>query len=376
MNKLIFRKLSYDILLFFLLSTTALTLIIWVIQAVNLLDIISEDGHGIKVYFLYSILNIPNIFSKLIVFTFFLTLFVVLNRYETSNEILLFWTNGIKKITFINFIGKISFLFVIFQLTLTLLIVPYTQNLSQIYLKSSSLEFFPKLIQEKKFSNIVRNLTIFIEKYNNNEILEGIYIKEKINDNESKIIIANKGEIINQENEFGFKLLDGKIITINKKDNYSLGFNETTYNLSKFDSRARSYQKLDEINSLFLLNCLESFLSDRKKSNISCDNEKKYFLNEIYQEFFKRIINPFYIIILSLISSLIILKTKLSISQNSFKFILFLIGFSIIIFSQLSYKFIFNSFYTEILFLILPMLLIFIFYFFISLKSKFKISYL
>ena len=92
MNKLIFRKLSFDILLFFLLSTTALTLIIWVIQAVNLLDIISEDGHGIKVYFLYSILNIPNIFSKLIVFTFFLTLFVVLNRYETSNEILLFWT--------------------------------------------------------------------------------------------------------------------------------------------------------------------------------------------------------------------------------------------------------------------------------------------
>ena len=346
------------------------------IQAVNLLDIISEDGHGIKVYFLYSILNIPNIFSKLIVFTFFLTLFVVLNRYETSNEILLFWTNGIKKITFINFIGKISVLFVIFQLTLTLLIVPYTQNLSQIYLKSSSLEFFPKLIQEKKFSNIVRNLTIFIEKYSNNEILEGIYIKEKINDNESKIIIANKGEIINQENEFGFKLLDGKIITINKKDNYSLGFKETTYNLSKFDSRVRSYQKLDEINSLFLLNCLESFLSDRKKTNISCDNEKKYFLNEIYQEFFKRIITPFYIIILSLISSLIILKTKLSISQNSFKFILFLIGFSIIIFSQLSYKFIFNSFYTEILFLILPMLLIFIFYFFISLKSKFKISYL
>ena len=188
-----------------------------------------------------------------------------MNRYETSNEILLFWTNGIKKITFINFIGKISVLFVIFQLTLTLLIVPYTQNLSQIYLKSSSLEFFPKLIQEKKFSNIVRNLTIFIEKYSNNEILEGIYIKEKINDNESKIIIANKGEIINQENEFGFKLLDGKIITINKKDNYSLGFTETTYNLSKFDSRARSYQKLDEINSLFLLNCLESFLSDRKK---------------------------------------------------------------------------------------------------------------
>ena len=98
MNKLIFRKLSFDILAFFLLSSTAITLIVWVIQGVNLLDIISEQGHSIRVYLLYSILNIPKIFSKLIIFTYFLTLFVVLNRYEENNEILIFWTNGIRKI--------------------------------------------------------------------------------------------------------------------------------------------------------------------------------------------------------------------------------------------------------------------------------------
>ena len=133
MNKLIFRKLSYDILVFFLLSSTAITLIIWVIQAVNLLDIISEQGHGIKVYILFSVLNIPKIFSKLILFTFFLTLFVVLSRYQENNEILIFWTNGIRKISFINFIGKVSILFVIFQLLLNMYIVPYTQNLDKIF---------------------------------------------------------------------------------------------------------------------------------------------------------------------------------------------------------------------------------------------------
>ena len=69
MNKLIFRKLSYDILSFFLLSSIAITSIIWVIQGVNLLDIVTEKGHAINVYFLYSILNIPKIFSKLLIFT-------------------------------------------------------------------------------------------------------------------------------------------------------------------------------------------------------------------------------------------------------------------------------------------------------------------
>ena len=71
MNKLIFRKLSYDIFSFFFLSSIALTSIVWVIQGVNLLDIISEQGHGIKVYFLYTALNLPKIFSKLLIFTYF-----------------------------------------------------------------------------------------------------------------------------------------------------------------------------------------------------------------------------------------------------------------------------------------------------------------
>ena len=76
MNKLIFRKLSSDILIFFLLSSLAITSIVWVIQGVNLLDIVTEKGHSINVYFTYTLLNLPKIFSKLLIFTYFLTLFV------------------------------------------------------------------------------------------------------------------------------------------------------------------------------------------------------------------------------------------------------------------------------------------------------------
>ncbi len=111
MNKLIFRKLSFDILGFFLLSSLALTSIVWVMQGVNLLDIITEKGHSISVYIFFTLLSIPKIFSKLLIFNYFLAIFVVLSRYEDNNEILVFWTNGIKKISFINFIGKFSLIF-------------------------------------------------------------------------------------------------------------------------------------------------------------------------------------------------------------------------------------------------------------------------
>ena len=377
MNKLIFRKLSLDILAFFLLSSTAITLIVWVIQGVNLLDIISEQGHSIRVYLLYSILNIPKIFSKLIIFTYFLTLFVVLNRYEENNEILIFWTNGIRKISFINFIAKLSIFFVLLQLTFNLFFVPFTQNLAQEYLKNSSIEFFPKLIQERKFSNVMDNLTLFVEKSDDKGFLKGIYIKEKINDNESKIIVASEGKLIKKKTGFSFKLLNGEITNVNKKGSFNLGFKETIYELSKFDNKTRKEKKLDETESVFLINCLEIFITKRKDTKLRCGQEDYSFeIKAIYEEIFKRSINPIYIIILSLVSSLLILKPKISYFQNYFKSFLFIIGFIIIIFSELSYKFITSQVSIEIVFILLPIISILFFYTYILIKSKFNLTYL
>ena len=319
MNKLIFRKLSLDILSFFLLSSIALTSIVWVIQGVNLLDIVTEKGHAINVYLIFTILNLPKIFSKLLIFSYFLTLFVVLIKYEENNEILVFWTNGIKKITFINFIAKLSILFLIIQLFLSLFLVPQSQNLAQKYLKNSSMDFFPKLIEEKKFSNVMRNLTIFVEERNDNGELKGIYIKEQLGDEEYKIIIANTGMLIQDSEGFKFKLKKGKITNIDKKSSFNLGFNETSYNLSKLTAKTRKYVKINETQSLILISCLSKNFNKRKDKEFRCVEANSFLLKDIYEETFKRFINPIYIVIISLVSSLVILKTKSNILQNYYQ---------------------------------------------------------
>ena len=376
MNKLIFRKFYLDILSFFLLSSLAITAIVWVIQGVNLLDIVTEQGHSFRVYFIYTLLNLPKIFSKLIIFAYFLSLFVIINRYENNNEILVFWINGINKITFINFIFKISIFFLLVQLIFNVLIVPYTQNLSQKFLKNSSIDFFPKLIQEKKFSKVSKNLNIFVEKYKENGILEGIYIKEKLNNDENKIIISSKGKLIQSNDGYKFKLYKGKIINIDKKGNFNLGFKETIYELDEINFKTRKEIKLGETKTSFLIYCLNKFINSRKDDDKRCGQKDNFLIKDIYEEAFKRIINPSYIIILSLISSLLILKLKVPKFQNYFKFFLFLLGFFIIIFSELSYKFVSMSLNIEILFISMPILFIILFYLIILLKTNFKPKYL
>ena len=84
MEKLIFRKFAKDVFLFFLLVSISISLIVWVIQAVNYLDIVTEDGHGFKVYFLYTLLSLPKIFSKILPFVYFVSLFYIIGKYENN----------------------------------------------------------------------------------------------------------------------------------------------------------------------------------------------------------------------------------------------------------------------------------------------------
>tara|TARA_B100000989_G_scaffold284193_1_gene250771 strand:- start:6999 stop:8129 length:1131 start_codon:yes stop_codon:yes gene_type:complete len=376
MNKLIFRKLYFDIFTFFLLSCLAITSIVWVIQGVNLLDIVTEQGHSFKVYFVYLLLTLPKIFSKLIIFAYFLSLFVVINRYEENNEILVFWINGIKKITFVNFIFKVSFIFVIIQLLFNLFIVPYSQNLAQLYLKTSSIDFFPKLIQEKKFSKVSDNLNIFVEEYKNNGLLKGIYIKENLKNGGNKIIIAGQGELKQNDDGYNFQLYKGKIINLDKSGNFNLGFAETTYELSDINFKTRKGRKLSETKSSFLFYCLKKYINNRKDNSLRCGDENSFLIKDIYEETYKRVINPVYIIILSLVSSLIILKRKIIKFEKFVKFLIFFFGFIIIVMSELTYKFINFKTEFEIISLSLPIFLIFIFYFCILIKTNFKLKYL
>ena len=100
--------------IFFLLSCSSVALIVWVIQAVNYLGFVTEDGHGFKVYFLYTLLSLPKIFNEILPFMFS-SLFFTLVKYEDQNQTLIFWSNGIKKSEFLNIIIKYSFLFLILQ---------------------------------------------------------------------------------------------------------------------------------------------------------------------------------------------------------------------------------------------------------------------
>ena len=123
-EKILFRKLLLDCLTFFLIALLSASIIIWVFQAVNFLDIMIEDGRDYLVYINYSLLNFPKIVSKVLPFVFFFSFFYIISKYELNNELIIFWNFGVNKFQLINFLFRFSIILTLLQILLSAFIVP------------------------------------------------------------------------------------------------------------------------------------------------------------------------------------------------------------------------------------------------------------
>jgi len=335
-KKLIFQKFFSDNTLFFLICIASLSLIVWIIQAVNFLDFVTEDGHGLIVYFKYTLLNIPKIISRLMPFIFFIAIYYTINKSEDNNELKIFWINGIDKKEFLKTLLKYSIFFLIVQLILNSFLVPYTQNKARTYIQSSSIDFFPSLIDEKKFIDTVERLTIYIEQKNKDDEYKNIFIKDEKDLSSIRIIYAKKGNLVNNEDQRALKLSNGKIINIDNKNITAFDFKSTVFDLSKYLTKSIIDFKIQEKNTKMLIDCYINFhlLENENYYHIhNCNKESRFVLN---QELFKRLIKPFYYIALTICSSFLILLSKENSNYKLRKSYIFLFGTFILILSELT----------------------------------------
>lgn len=374
MKKIIFNKLQKEIFLFFLVSSIALTLIIWVIQAVNYLDIVTEDGHSFKVYFLFTLLSLPKIFSQSLPFVFFLSVFYIVSDYEDKNQLLIYWSYGVNKLQVINQIIQLSLIFVIFQIIFSTIAVPYTQDKSRSYIRSSNLDFFPNLIKPKKFIDTVKGLTIFIDEKNEDGSFNKILLKDETNRNNVQIIIAEKGNIVLKDDKKTLQLNNGEILKVNKNNKTtSFNFRTTQFNLENYSSKTTKTPKVQEIATIDLIKCFDFLKKNLNTSvvirSLNCNSN---FLKNIYQELFKRMYLPVYIALIGLIASLILLKSKNTQGYFSFKIKIFLTGIFFIILSDILLNYTGNKIINNLIYIVIPVFSFLIIYQILFLKLRKK----
>ena len=375
MKKIIYKKLAQDCIKFFLLILFTISIIIWVLQAVNYLDFITEDGHGFLVYFNYTLLSLPKIIGRIFPFAIFLSFTYILLKYENKNELVIFWNFGIKKITFINFFIKFSFLFVFISILINAIISPYAQDKARSFIRSSDLDFFESILKPKKFIDTIERLTIYIDEVGKNRELKNVYLNNNLGET-SQITFAKIGKVENYGGKKILVLKEGITISEINGNISELKFTKSDFDISRFSTKTTVTKKIQETSTKNLIECLIIFHKTTDKIELSkkilarnCGLDN---LENIHQELYSRLIKPFYITFLIAISLLLILKSKNNHLFNLNKIKIYSLGFVAIIFLEVSTKFINTNLIQNLFFIILPIFFILTIYIFFlkSLKTN------
>ena len=378
MNKLILKKILLDYLIFFSIAILATSIIIWVFQSVNFLDIMIEDGRGYMTYLTYSILNFPKIISRILPFILFFSFFYILNKYENNNELLIFWNFGVNKIQLVYFFFYCSLILMIIQIFLTSIIVPNTLQYSRHLLKDSNINLFEGFIKPKKFNDTIKDLTIYTENKNTDGDLINIFLKKDSGSN-YQITYAKTGKLKIGTNNL-LELYDGQTINNINGNISSFSFKKSDFSLNNLETGIIEVNKIQETTTLILFSCLNKlfkteiiFLNNINLSN-SSHNCKKESLDVIYMELYKRFILPLYIPVLFLITLVLLFKSKEEKNYNTIKYSIFLINFFLIIISESSVKFIYQIFSDNMILIFMPviMMVVLLLNFFYQFKHKHK----
>ena len=374
MKKILFRKLLIDYLSFFLIALLGSSIVVWVFQAVNYLDIMIEDGRDYTIYINYSLLNFPKILSRLYPFVLFFSIFHITSKFEYNNELLILWNFGVNKIELINFIFRFSLILMIVQIIFSSLIIPKSQDLARSFLRSSTVNFFGNFIKPQRFNDTIKDVTIYSERKDNEGNLFNLYLKKQIDQNNFQITYAKKGVFKEFNNIPVLVLFDGATITGKNDKITNFSFSKSDFPLNNFSSNTTTYKKTQELSSFKLLKCLQLLNSKKKVGEKKIENCSKENLRNIYKELYKRFLIPFYIPLLVLIPFLLILSSKESSNYSKLKIITFLIGLFFIIFSETTIKIISIIYFKNLLISLIPFFLLIFLYLLFFKKTHFKHS--
>ena len=376
MKKILYRKFLLDCSLFFLISIISTGVIIWVFQAVNYLDIIIEDGRTYGVYLYYSLLNFPKIISKILPFAFFFSFSYVIAKYELNNELLIYWNFGINKISFVNFFFIFSIFVLLIQIIITSLLVPYSQNIARSLIRTSDYDFVSNFIKTKKFNSTINNLTIFTESRDNKGNFRNIYIKRVTDKNSFQIIFAKKGILIENQNNPVLELYEGENTSFFNNRITSFSFSKSVFNLASFSTNTILVKKTQEHKTKELLDCINALTDKNLKNDVQIKEKVRNCefknLDNILAELYKRLVIPLYLPALMLVSLFLIIHSKEKINYSKYRLTIFLIGFSLIVFSESTLKFVDKSIYNNLLIGLIPIIIILFLYIYIISKLTYK----
>tara|TARA_B100000795_G_scaffold266781_1_gene250530 strand:- start:814 stop:1596 length:783 start_codon:yes stop_codon:yes gene_type:complete len=241
---------------------------------------------------------------------------------------------------------------------------PFLLNKSRQLLKVTEVRQINNLLKSNEFTDSFKGITFYVaEKTKSNE-LNNIFIKDtngslntmvsEVGNSDVSTIFAKKGYIANEKlilfDGFIQSLGEGKIIK-------NIFFKKTELNINNFTTRTITQPKIQETSSQILLQCLYGGNNNNNLLNCSYQSKK-----EVISALSRRLGTPLYLPLISIIASFLLIYKKENKYNYLRKYIIFIVGFIVLIFAEIFLKFTGFSVQNTFIYFLTPIILFMVTY--------------
>lgn len=242
----------------FLVASFVLTGIIWLTQALRMLDVLITQGQTLLTFFELTALALPGTLMIVLPVSLFCAVLYALNKLIGDSEVVVMYAAGVSR-------ARIAMPIIAVATVTSLLILSFSVYVAPAGLRELRTRLFEirsdvatAMIREGMFNNPAQGLTVYVRERHSDGSTHGILVHDGRNPKEPITYMAESGSLIDQGDGLLFVMFNGSIQRVSREGNSTnpatiLYFDKYTYDLSQymddrqtvtFESRERYFREL------------------------------------------------------------------------------------------------------------------------------------
>lgn len=225
-----------------MLATAVLTGIIWLTQALKMLDLLITQGQTLVTFFELSLLALPSAINTVLPIALFCALLYTLNKLISDSELVVIFSAGISRLSITVPIMILVALTMIMVIILNIYLMPAGMRELRTRLFQIRGDIATSLIREGAFTNPVAGLTVYVRSRSPNGGIRGILVHDERIPGKPITYMAETGELVRSPQGARLVMYNGNIERVSKTKSpeqspvSTLFFDKYTYDLSQYSN--------------------------------------------------------------------------------------------------------------------------------------------
>ena len=290
---------------YFIYITIFFVSLIWLILSLKFIEYVTTNGLEFTDFIIMTSLLLPTIIPFLTPLTLSLACIFVYNKLSNDNELIIIKSSGFSTFNILKPAILLSLIIALFNLFLNLYLGPLSKSIFKENQKNLREDIARIAFKEGSFSNLFQDITIYIEKIIDKNNYEYVFVYDNRNKEDPATYIAKQAELIQDDNVNKVILKNGNRQVIDKKNSQLsiIKFDEYKVNLDLL-FKNKNKERIKEPEEMFLNELWDN------KHKISGRYDPRQ-ISSMIIDGHKRLIEPIYCIIFTLLSLTFLLSDKL-----------------------------------------------------------------